>query len=88
MRPAADFDLSGNVNTVNRNPETCAILLAQTACRSPRCSTVDLKPRVARVNHKRIYRIMRLRHLLLPRYSGRRERTHDGVVVTLKSNLR
>ncbi len=42
----------------------------------------------ARVNHKRIYRIMRLRHLLLPRYSGRRERTHDGVVVTLKSNLR
>jgi putative transposase len=42
----------------------------------------------ARVNHKRIYRIMRLRHLLLPRYSGRRERTHEGVVVTLKSNLR
>jgi putative transposase len=41
----------------------------------------------ARVNHKRIYRIMRLGHLL-PRYSGRRERTHDGVVVTLKSNLR
>ena len=28
-----------------------------------------------RVNHKRIYRIMRLKHLLL-RYRGRRERTH------------
>lgn len=42
----------------------------------------------ARVNHKRIYRIMRLEHLLLPRYSGRRERTHDGVVITLNSNLR
>jgi len=42
----------------------------------------------ARVNHKRIYRIMRINQLLLPRSSGRRERTHDGVVVTLKSNLR
>jgi hypothetical protein len=41
-----------------------------------------------RVNRKRVYRIMRLNDLLLPRYRGRRERTHDGVVVTLKSNLR
>jgi putative transposase len=41
-----------------------------------------------RVNHKRIYRIMRLNDLLLPRYHGRRERHHDGVVITLKSNLR
>ena len=41
-----------------------------------------------RVNHKRIYRIMRTNQLLLPRYSGRRERRHDGVVITLKSNLR
>jgi len=41
-----------------------------------------------RVNHKRIYRIMRSNQLLLPRYSGRRERSHDGVVITLKSNLR
>ena len=41
-----------------------------------------------RVNHKRIYRIMRLNQLLLPRYTGRRERSHDGVVITLKSNLR
>jgi putative transposase len=42
----------------------------------------------ARVNHKRIYRIMWINHLLLPRHSGRRERTHDGAVVTLESNLR
>jgi len=42
----------------------------------------------ARVNHKRIYRIMRNNQLLLPRYRGRRERSHDGVVITLKSNLR
>jgi transposase InsO family protein len=41
-----------------------------------------------RVNPKRIYRIMRINQLLLPRYSGRRERSHDGVVITLKSNLR
>src|SRR6516164_10921523 len=42
----------------------------------------------ARVNHKRMYRIMRHYQLLLPRYRGRRERSHDGVVITLKSNLR
>jgi transposase InsO family protein len=41
-----------------------------------------------RVNHKRIYRIMRINQLLLPRYRGRRERSHDGVVITLNSNLR
>ena len=41
-----------------------------------------------RVNPKRIYRIMRINQLLLPRYHGRRERTHEGVVITLKSNLR
>jgi putative transposase len=41
-----------------------------------------------RVNHKRVYRIMRLNDLLLSRYHGRRERRHDGVVITLKSNLR
>ena len=89
MRPAADFDLSGNVNTVNRNPETCAILLAANRLSQPAVLNRRLEAQGrARVNHKRIYRIMRLRHLLLPRYSGRRERTHDGVVVTLKSNLR
>ena len=41
-----------------------------------------------RVNHKRIYPIMRSNQLLLPRHNGRRERSHDGVVITLKSNLR
>jgi transposase InsO family protein len=40
-----------------------------------------------RINHKRTYRIMRISQLLLPRYHGRRERSHDGVVITLKSNL-
>lgn len=42
----------------------------------------------ARVNRKRIYRIMRMNQLFRPRYRGRRERSHDGVVITLKSNLR
>ena len=41
-----------------------------------------------RINHKRTYRIMRINLLLLPRYHGRRERSHDGVLITLKSNLR
>lgn len=41
-----------------------------------------------RINHKRTYRIMRLNQWLLPRYRGRRERSHEGVVITLHSNLR
>jgi putative transposase len=41
-----------------------------------------------RVNHKRIYRIMRVNGLLLQKHTGRPVRTHDGKVVTLKSNLR
>ena len=42
----------------------------------------------APVNHKRVYRIMKLNGLLLQRYSGKPNRTHDGKVVTLRSNTR
>ncbi len=42
-----------------------------------------------RVNHKRVYRIMRLHNLLLERHTGRKTgRAHDGVVQTLRSNTR
>jgi len=42
-----------------------------------------------RVNHKRIYRLMRSAKLLLQKCTGRRiDRTHDGVVQTLHSNTR
>jgi transposase InsO family protein len=41
-----------------------------------------------RVNHKRTYRVMRAAGLLLARYTGRPTRTHDGKVMTLKSDLR
>jgi putative transposase len=40
------------------------------------------------VNHKRIYRIMRDHELLLSRYAHKPTRTHDGQVITLKSNSR
>ena len=40
------------------------------------------------VNHKRIYRVMRERQLLLERHTGKPRRIHDGVIITLKSNLR
>ena len=43
----------------------------------------------AAVNHKRVYRIMRLHGLLLTRHTGRRlDRPHDGKVITLRRNLR
>jgi putative transposase len=41
-----------------------------------------------RVNHKRVYRVMRREKLLLERSTGRPHRVHDGVIVTLKSDLR
>jgi len=42
----------------------------------------------SRVNHKRIYQIMRENDLLLQRHTGKPTRTHEGQVITLKSNLR
>jgi len=42
-----------------------------------------------RVNHKRVYRIMRLHGLLLSRHSGRRpDRAHEGKVIAIRRNLR
>ena len=41
-----------------------------------------------RINHKRIYRIMRIHHLLLQKYTGRPVRAHTGDIITLASNMR
>lgn len=42
-----------------------------------------------RVNHKRVFRLMRQHGMLLERYSGERPgRTHDGKIVVMRSNLR
>lgn len=44
---------------------------------------------LARINHKRVYRLMRRHGLLLERHSGRRPgRVHDGTIVVIRSNLR
>ena len=40
------------------------------------------------VNPKRVYRIMKKNGLLLQRYNPRPSRTHDGKIMTLKSDLR
>lgn len=45
-------------------------------------------PTAARVNHKRVYRVMRQAGLLLPKYAAKPVRNHDGKVITLKSDLR
>jgi len=43
----------------------------------------------APVNHKRVYRIMQAHDLLLARkYTERPEQTHEGKVITMRSNLR
>jgi putative transposase len=41
-----------------------------------------------RVNHKRIYRIMKINSLLLQRYTGRPARSHDGRVMVDRSDTR
>lgn len=43
---------------------------------------------LSKVNHKRVYRIMKENGLLLTRYGKKATRTHDGKSITLKSNLR
>jgi putative transposase len=44
---------------------------------------------LARLNHKRIYRLMAQNGLLLQRYTGRPPgRLHDGQIITIRSNLR
>lgn len=40
------------------------------------------------VNHKRIYRLMKQEELLLKAFPRRPSLTHDGKIITLKSNLR
>ena len=40
------------------------------------------------VNHKRVYRIMKLNQLLLPAYGKKPVRTHEGTIITLRSNTR
>jgi transposase InsO family protein len=41
-----------------------------------------------RVNHKRVYRLMRREQLLLARHSSKPQRPHDVKVITLASNMR
>ena len=41
-----------------------------------------------RVNHKRVYRVMKANGLLLARFTGKPGRTHEGKVITLKSDIR
>lgn len=52
----------------------------------PRVTAV-LRKKV-RVNHKKIYRIMKENSLCLQRFGKRPNRTHSGKIETLKSNLR
>ena len=46
------------------------------------------RERMPLLNHKRAYRLMKQNQLLLQRHTGRPTRTHDGKVVSIKSNLR
>ncbi len=41
-----------------------------------------------RINHKRIYRVMRQNDLLLNKYANKPLRVHDGNIITLQSNMR
>lgn len=40
------------------------------------------------VNHKRVYRLMKMHDLLLQKHTGRPVRLHEGKIITLRSNTR
>ena len=40
------------------------------------------------VNHKRVYRLMKMHNLLLQKHTGRPVRLHEGKIITLRSNMR
>jgi len=40
------------------------------------------------VNHKRVYRIMKIHNLLLQKHIARPTRLHEGTIITLRSNMR
>jgi len=49
---------------------------------------LNRSPNASRVNHKRVYRVMKQAALLLPMYGSKPELLHTGRVITLKSDLR
>ena len=49
---------------------------------------LNREPGATRVNHKRVYRVMKQAQLLLPKYVSKPTRPHSGKVVTLASDLR
>lgn len=70
-------------------PVICEILRERPSYGYRRIHILVNKRLSERINHKRIYRIMKQNNLLLPRYSGKRmERIHDGKIITLHSNTR
>jgi putative transposase len=52
------------------------------------CARLNHQTAQKRVNHKRVYRVMRTAGLLLQRWAPRPNRLHEGKVITLKSDLR
>lgn len=46
------------------------------------------KEEKSKVNHKRVYRIMKQNGLLLPAFGKKSLRSHDGKIITLRSNTR
>lgn len=49
---------------------------------------LNRQPNIDRVNHKRVYRVMKAANMLLPKYTGRVDQVHDGKIITLASDLR
>jgi putative transposase len=78
--PEADADVLGRVRTV----------IDERASYGYRRVTAKLnaQPGATRLNHKRIYRLMKRAGLLLAKHGSKPERLHDGKVITLASDLR
>jgi len=85
-RPRGPYDRQGDEEVLAR----ARVVVDERASYGYRRVTARLncEPDSPRINHKRVYRIMKRAGLMLRKFGTQPERRHDGKVITLASDLR
>jgi len=85
-RPRGPYDPKGDDDVLAR----ARVVIDERASYGYRRVTARLncEPDRPRINHKRVYRIMKRAGLMLRKHGSQPERRHEGKVVTLASDLR
>ena len=85
-KPRAGYDKQTDAALLER---IRTIVEARPTCGYRRVTAhLNREPNTARVNHKRVYRVMRKANLLLARYGPKPNLLHDGKIITLASDMR